>query len=158
LGEEGVDRVAAGRDGRHRGLDRRLEGPVALVLGTLLDPAFHERHLFLGEHLVELRGRHVFVRVVGAEPLHHLALFRMTGHDRRLAGFAAFAGGLERVEAELALDLVLVGTVAGVAGVGEDGPDVAIELHLLGGLRGSDEEGAGEGEKGTGKAHGACDV
>ena len=154
LGEEGVDRVTAGRDGRDGRLDRRLEGPVSLVFGALLDPTFDERDLILREHLVELGGRHVIVGVFREESLHHFALFRMSGQDGRLAGFAAFAGGVQGVQAQLALHLVLVRPVAGVAGVGEDRPDVAVELDAFGRSNRGDEQEAGNGEKGAGKTHG----
>ena len=156
LGEEGVDRVAAGGNRRDGRFDRNLESPVALILGAFLDPLFDEGDLGFGEHLVELRRRHVVIRVVGAQALHHFALFRMPGRDGGIAGLAALARGFERIKSQLALDLILVRAVAGVAGVGEDRPDVPVELDALRGERRGQEKGAGGGETIAGKAHGAC--
>ena len=93
------------------------------------------------------------IRIGRKQPLHHFALFRVTGHDGRLAGLAALARRLERIQTELTLDLVLVGAVTGVARVREDRADVAIELNLLGGS-GECPEQAGGDETKAGKAHG----
>ena len=151
--EESIDGVAAGRNLRDGRLDRNLEGPVTLVFGAFFDPLFDEGDLGFGEHLMELRRRHVVVRVVGAQTLHYFAFFRVARQDRRFAGLAALARRLERIQTELTLDLVLVGAVTGVARVREDRADVAIELNLLGGS-GECPEQAGGDETKAGKAHG----
>ena len=155
--QESVDRVAAGGDGRHGGFRRNLEGPVSLVFGALLDPAFDEGDLVLGEHLMEFRRGHVIVRVVGAQALHHFAGFRFAGDDGGFAGLTSLAGGLKGIETELTLDLVLVGPVAGEASIREDRADVSVELHLLGG-DGERAKEAGGGEAEAGKTHGACGI
>ena len=157
LDEESIDRVAAGGNRRDGRFDRNLESPVALILGAFLDPAFDQGDLIFRKHLVELRRRHVVVGVVGAQSLHHFAGVRFAGDDRGFAGLSAFAGSFERVEAQAALDLILVGAVAGVASVREDRSDVPVELHFLGGY-GERPDEAGSGETKTGKAHGVSDV
>jgi len=132
-GEEGVDGVAAGGDGRDGRLDGFLESPVALVFGAFLDPAFDERDLFLGKHLVELRRWHMVVGVGRQQALHHRAPLGLAGHDGGVAGLAAPSRGFEGIQAQFALVLALVGAVAGEAGVGEDRADVAVELDALSG-------------------------
>ena len=152
-GEVGVDSIAAGGRGGHGRFHRNLEGPVALVFGSLLDPTFHQRDLILAEHLVELGRGHVVVRIVGPEALHHLAGLRPARDDSRIAGFAALERRLGRIKTQAAFDLLLVRPVAGEAGVGEDRPDVAVEMHLLRG-GGERHEKAGGGKAETVEAHG----
>ena len=105
---------------------------MTLVFGTFLNPLFDEGDLGFGEDLVELRRRHVVIRIGRKQPLHHFALFRMARRDGWVAGLAALTRGLERIQAQLTFHLVLVGPVAGVTGVGEDWPDVAVELDAFG--------------------------
>jgi len=153
-GDEPVDGVAARRDRGCGRLARQLEGPVALVLGAFGDPAAHRLDLRGREDLVELRRRHVVVRVRREQPLHDRTPVGLARHNRGFARLAALARGLERVEAQLALVLALVGAVAGEAGVGEDRPDIPVELDAFGG--GQREGGQrGEGEQTeTGRRHG----
>ena len=155
--EPAVDGVAPGGDRRDGGFARFLESPVALVFGALGDPAADRVHLGGRQHLMEFRRRHVVVRVRRQQPLHHRTLLRLAGDDGGIAGLAALARRLEGVEAQLALVLALVGAVAGEAGVGEDRPDVPVELDAFGG-GGERAEETGGGQAEAGKAHGACGV
>jgi len=75
----------------------------------------------------------------------------LAGHDRGFARLAALARGLERVEAQLALVLALVRTMAGEAGVREDRADVAVELDALGGGRRDGGQGGGKQERTRGR-------
>ena len=71
------------------------------------------------------------------------AFFGVTGDDGG-AGFAGGEGVLGLIEAEVGHAGVLVGPVAVVAGVGEDGADVALEVNGFAAQRGSGSQTKGQ--------------
>jgi hypothetical protein len=146
--EEAVDGVAAA--GRRRFGDWWDEGPVAFVGGAFGDPAAEEVGLGRGDRLVEVGGRHEVVLVGGEDPAEDLAVFGFLEVDARVAGFAAFDCGLAEVEAEVGLALLFVGAVAMEAFVREDGPDVAIEAHVVG-CGGGERQNEQQGDERTGR-------
>ena len=77
---------------------------------------------------MRLGRRHQFVGIVGDDAPPGLALLEVPGSDRLCS---AEIGGrsCERVEAQVGATPVLVGSVAVEAGLGKDGPDIAIELN-----------------------------
>ena len=56
------------------------------------------------------------------------ALVGLSRHDRDFAGLAFAVGGLDEVEAELTFARMLVHAVAGEAVLGQDRPDLAVEV------------------------------
>ena len=62
------------------------------------------------------------------DPRHQAALVRLSG-DKRFRG----NGGVEFVQSQVGLPLVLVRAMTGEAVLGQDRPDVAVELYSLGG-------------------------
>ena len=138
-GEEAVDWAARpfGACVRHLGALGRDERPVLLPRRAGGDPALEGRDLLQVERLVEVGRRHDVAGILAADPADELARVRVAGdeHRERL---------LLHVEAHIRLALGLVGTVARVAVVGEDRPDVAREVDVL--CRGGEGEGGQEEE------------
>ena len=139
LQDELVDR-AFGReariDGRRLGAADRQKGPVTLPLRALLDPPAEHLPIDVGKPLGEGGRRHALLGRVGADPPPEFAVVGLAGHHD--AGFAGFAKqAVPRVETQIGFALVLVGAVASVAAVREDGPDVPVEFDHRGhaGLR-----------------------
>ena len=67
--------------------------------------------------------------IPGGDSPDELALVRVSGHDSQLARLQSSQGGLPNVEAQTGHPLVLIGSVAGVAVVGKDGTNVAVEFE-----------------------------
>ena len=133
--QKGVDRIPRPcpvLDGRRGRLPGRDEGPVALVLGALLDPLAEERDLGRGELLARFGGRHLFLGVLRGDAMPKLALVGLSGDDGGLPLFDLGERALFRVEPEVGLPRLCIGTVAFVAVFGEDRADVAVELDLVG--------------------------
>ena len=127
---EAVDRVARPlvvADGRHRGPLRRHERPVTLPLGALLDPFAHGGDLRFGERGAGLLGRHATGRRSGADARHEAALRGVAGrHDAVAAAVGEQA--LLGIEAQVRHTVLVVGTVAGEAVVGQNRTHVPIEI------------------------------
>ena len=124
--DEGVDRILdPGRlaNCRDRRPPDRLISPVGLIPGTLGDPSLEQ--LFLdGRELLGRPGRgHDLAGIVAQDSSDQLALLHVRRDDRALG-----QGDLAEVESEVGLAVGLVGTVAKVAVLGQDRPDVAVEL------------------------------
>ena len=111
---------------------QRQKGPVAFVLGALLDPAAEDRDLIGGEvRLFAGRGRHVLVGVGRGDPLDERAFVGLAGNDGRVA--AEIGGGsVAEVEAQIGLAMLGVGSVAIKAVAREDGSDVLVEADFFG--------------------------
>ena len=145
---EAVDRRACPRCVAHRGergLRRRHERPVLLVVGALGDPLPQDGALRLGDGVLAAVGRrHHLAGAGGGDPLHQE---RLVGPERDDggAGLAHRGGGIEGVEPQAGLLVGAVGPVAEVAAVGEDRADVAAEADGLGGADGKRGHGLGTG-------------
>ena len=143
---EAVDGRARPRCIAHRGqrgLQRRHERPVLLVVGALGDPLPQDGALRLGDRVLAAVGRrHHLAGAGGGDPLHQE---RLVGPERDDGGavLARRRGGIEGVEPEAGLLLGAVGPVAEVAAVGEDRADVAAEADGLGGADGERGHGLG---------------
>jgi hypothetical protein len=146
---EGVDGMPRG--GRRR-LDEGAERPVLAPGRARVEPFLQGLDLRLGELLVGLGGGHEVVGVLGDDPPIELALGALPGDDGG-AALVILLPGLEFVvEPEVGLALLGVGSVAGEAGVGEDGEDVAVEVDagVLVRSRAGQEEGGEAGAQGHG--------
>ena len=108
--------------------DDRLIGPMPLVFGALSDPPLKQRLLLGLERLMGLRGRHQLVGVIGQQPMHQFAAGRIARQDCLLARLGRPERRLADIQTQAALHLLHIGAVAGKAVVGEDRPDVPIEL------------------------------
>ena len=122
--------------GGHRRVAWVDVGPVRLILGPFGDPALSSSFWAAVSFLVDFVGRH---QLVGSS-------LRMRATSSLSSGLPGTIASLARavvavVEAELGLAVLLVGTVAEEAVLGEDRPDVAVELHLLARPRGARGEG-----------------
>ena len=105
----------------------RNEGPVFFPFGALLDPSLNQidfggRQCAAGGH-----GRHAPGGFGGGDPPDHLALRDVAGHDGKASAEVLLGVGLD-VEAQLRPPARLVRAVAGVALIGKNRPDVAVEL------------------------------
>ena len=112
------------------------KGPVTLPAGSLLDPKADELDLLLVQLEPGVGRGHAQGFLPGGDSLEHLAPVRIAGGDSPVSAQVG-EGALLGVEAQLVDAGRLVGPVAGVAAVGQERADVAVELHrrLLGTLR-----------------------
>ena len=140
----------------HRGLLRRHERPVLLVVGALGDPLPEDGALGVRDRVLAAVGRrHHLAGTGGCDPLHKERLVRPERNDGR-AILALRGGGVEGVEPQAGLLLGAVGPVAEVAAVGKDRSDVATEADGLGGTDGKRRHGLGTRPGlGGGQRHGA---
>gem|GEM_PF-3793771 len=138
------------------GFDDGFERPVFAPGGAFVDPAPNERDFFFGYFASEFWRRHFVVGVIGGQPVENLAGVRVAGFDRMvgLVALATFAFGIGFVvEAQIAFaSLVWIEAVALKAVVGQDGQDVAREVHRLGGVRGGGDQHGCEAEDYWGRA------
>ena len=112
----------------------RNEGPVLLPDGALGDPVADQADFALAQRYAGVDGGHAQRLVLRGDAPHHLALAGIAGHDGEVAAQICLGAGLV-IESQLALAIALVGAVAGIALVGENRPDVAIEFHRSGDTR-----------------------
>jgi hypothetical protein len=143
--DEGIDGVPHPVPPVHLGKRRTAGnevGPMRLILGSFRDPAAEQFLLRAAEDLVRLRGRHDLPRLGAIDLLDEPALPGLTGDDG-LQGERR----LPIIEPELRFPFPGLGAVAGKAVLGKDGPDVAVEFHLLGGPDAQERDG----ENGEGK-------
>ena len=140
---QGIDRFRSGWD---LGFNRGQVSPVPLILRALGDPTPDQFLLRGGEGLVRLRRRHLFIRIGAEQPAHDFAILGFAGDQRHFAGFGLLDGRIAQVQTQTALDLLRVGPMAGKAIVRQDGPDIAVEIDLRGGLnrRGGEQTQAPE--------------
>ncbi len=127
---EMIDRVAGPRPVTHfRRWDARRQRvrPVALPLRPLRDPSAEERDLLRVQRLPELRRRHDLVGIAGGDAADQLAVIDPGGDDRR-AALAIAERVFFPVEPQIGFPRLLVGPVAGVAVLGQDRPDLAVEV------------------------------
>jgi hypothetical protein len=142
LGEVGSDEKVDGVGvGGRIGTDDGPVSPVALIDGAFGYPAADDILLLIGEVFVSVLRRHALRGGGGEDALDDGATIGFTGND----GDGAIFEGLEsfgtEVEAEIGDSGTFVGAVAAEAGIGHDGPDVAIEFHRGGlGREGDGEE------------------
>ena len=116
----------------HLGWDaslRNLVGPVLVELRSLGDPALEKIDLARVKALALPLWRHALI----------LVLFHNTRDQFALADLAGDNGGVatqihgrspERIESEICLEFLFVGTVAGETFIGQDGPDIPVEIDL----------------------------
>ena len=125
---------------------------MILPLAALKNP-FLEELLLLGlQHLVRFRRRHQVVLVRGHDPAPELALLKVARSDRRATLLRRFIHAGLGVQAKTSLARGGVGAMTGEAGVAEERPDVAIELHLR---FGTNSEQRGRKENGNHQPPGA---
>jgi hypothetical protein len=108
---------------------------MRLVMRPLGDPA-PEPLFFLGiERQIGIRRRHRIGRVGGEDFFAQQAFLGFARHDRMLVGFLPFRVSIFRhIQAQARLAAGLVRPVTLETAVGEDGPDIAIELERFGPL------------------------
>jgi len=105
-------------------------GPVVLPFRAFGDPAFEQGLLLFIEVFLGVRRGHLLIGVGVEDAAVQFALAGLSGDEGRRDAFGEQA--FVRVEPELGLALLFIGAVAGVALVGKDGPDVAVELDGFG--------------------------
>ena len=136
---EPVDRIGCPGGGQGSAIAdpaHGFEGPVPRPRGTLRDPRLECLDLFGTQRCVAERGRrHAECRGLAGDPADDLATLRIAADD----GEPSVRQRLERpflaVEAQRRHARGGVRTVTGVAAVGEDRPDVRVEVHGRGGCR-----------------------
>ena len=125
----------------------QLGGTAAGHRSTHLDPLFKESDFFVRQLAAGLLGRHRELGIRILDGLDEERLLKVAGHDGG-SFVAALVGAIAGVEDEAALRGILLGGVALVATIDEDGADVLLEEleTFLGRLRlvGGDREGGGE--------------
>ena len=131
---EAVDRTATPRriaNRRHLRPFHPREGPVALILGPLLDPAAEDCSLGRRDWLAEVRRWHHDIRIGARNPGEKFTLVGLARHDRPRPA-AQFSGGVSGpIETQTRLSLGIIGAVTGEAPVGKDRPHVAVERDPL---------------------------
>ncbi len=106
---------------------------MGLPFCSLLDPVPQQDHLIGGEAHSVLFGRHPLGLIGRGDAAIQLALLRLAGDEGSTTAQVSESPGLG-VQAQVRLAASLVGPVTGEASVGQDGPDVAVELNrTLGG-------------------------
>ena len=109
---------------------RRLKRPVALILGTLLDPDLQNLPLPRGERrFVRLRRWHDLVFVRADDALPRVGLGQITRDDAACT-IAVLSRSIEGVQPQVALAMLGVKAVTGVAVLRQNRPHIAIELDL----------------------------
>ena len=106
----------------------RNECPVQFPFRSLINPLADQLDLLRGQASVGIGGRHAERRVFGAHLLVKLAFGALPGNDH-LVSAPVLENTLLGIEPQLSLPCLLVGTVAGEAIVGENGPDFAVEVY-----------------------------
>ncbi len=132
---ETVDRIGGPGCVLHWGrlnVGERQKGPVAFILGALLDPAAEDGNLLVGEvGLLAGRRRHVLVGVFGRDALDQRALVGFAGNDRRVAAEVG-RGAFAIVEPKIGFAVLGIGAVAVEAVARKDRTDVLVEADLFG--------------------------
>ena len=128
---DGILRPAPLRPGQRwqRMPNRRLERPVLVVLRPLRDPALQEVDLLRRQIAVRLRRRHLRVRVGRSDSREQFALGQVCRINRRHA-VIDLSGPFARVEPQAGLALGRIRPVALKTVLGENRPNVAIEINL----------------------------
>ena len=117
---------------------------MRLPVGSLENPPLHDLLLGRSEVFVSLGRGHDLVSIGGDQALPKGALAEVTGHD---SGATLGGGGEEsllRIEAQARLAGAGIWAVAVEARIGQDGPNVAVEAHRLGGAGRGTEEASGK--------------
>jgi len=97
----------------------------------LFDPATNERNLACTElSPLGLGRRHDLVRIIVSNPCEQFAFPWFSGNDGGVTAQVRDRSFAE-VKPQVRLALLLIRSVAEEALVGEDGPDIAIELNFL---------------------------
>ena len=105
------------------------EGPMSLVLGSLIDPFAQNSLLFLRQRLPAVDWRHMVVVTDGQEdPVDQFAVLGIPLDDRGIPRLGGLEGSLCQVETQTALPFLFIGAVTVKAGIRQDGSNVAIEL------------------------------
>ena len=99
------------------------ESPVGLVRCPLSDPFGDQIALFLGDRFACFWGRHDRIGVIGEDAFEDCAGL---GVSRKNG--VCIEGCLAIIESQVGLSRVGVRTMAGEAGIGEDGSDISIEF------------------------------
>ena len=105
---------------------------MALVFGSLGDPAFEGLDLLRRDLLAGVGGGHPHTRVARQQSLDEFTLGRLSRHDRNGSRFDRLESDLWDVQSQPGLALSLVRAVTLEAGVRQDRPDVAIEGDSIG--------------------------
>ena len=116
----------------HRGQRRAFgfdESPVALPIRSFRDPTAQRINLRGRQRLAAFRRRHHVVFVLRGNARDQFALFRVAGHDGQVARFKRLERVVFPVESEFGFALLLIRTMAGKALVGENRPDVPVEIN-----------------------------
>jgi hypothetical protein len=128
--------------------DRRDERPVRFEIGALLDPLLEQVDVLHGERLAAVGRRHLFAGIGRGDPADQLAFGELAGDNRGRSRFELARGPFERVQPQVGVAGFVVEPVALVAGVAEDGANIAAKIEpLVRGCGGSkDERQQGDGE------------
>ena len=104
------------------------ESPVALPIRSFRDPTAQRINLRGRQRFAAFRRRHHVVFVLRGKARDQFALFRVAGHDGQVARFKRLERVVFPVESEFGFALLLIRTMAGKTLVGQNGPDVAVEI------------------------------
>ena len=114
------------------GWDRRPfgghEGPVPFPSGSCPDPLGQDAALVGIRTFLVLRRRHPLFGVVALDPLHQLRFRRLTGDEN-----AGPSQPRLRIQPEISLAGLLVGSVAGETEFRENRTNVTVEVDVVGG-------------------------
>ena len=135
--------VLNGGNGRGPG---RLKRPVVSPRGALLDPGSEQLDLIGGQFSATARWRHQGVGIIGFDPGNQFTLIRVAGRDRVTTIFECGKHAVTGIQSQPGLPLFFVGAVARKAIIGNQRPDLTIEVDLRARIFGPNaHRGEGEG-------------
>ena len=111
--------------GLRRSFDRGV-CPVALVDRAFSDPAFEQEFFLIRQLLVGLGSGHHFLGIVAEYPVKQLAVFRIARNEGECLDRL-----FSNIESQVGFTLLFVGPVAVVTVVGQDRPDMPVEVNLI---------------------------
>src|SRR5262249_40098498 len=105
------------------------ERPMRLPLRAFRNPTVQQLNLCSSQFLAGFDRRHDLVLVLRTYALDQFAGFRFAGNNGDLAVRQGLEGIFLAIQPQFRLALAFVRPMTGVTVLGEDGPDVAVELR-----------------------------
>ncbi|HBC60365.1 MAG TPA: hypothetical protein DC058_03995 [Planctomycetaceae bacterium] len=127
-------------------------------LSTLCDPFLQDGLFGSGEWFAEFRRRHADIIIAAVNSQQQFTVLRLSGHNGDLSGFQSAGGRCGIIEPQSAFALAVIGPVTGEAAVGENWPDIPVEVHgsICPGLRGLREQCSSIKKQAEGREQAGC--
>src|SRR5688572_9306553 len=112
-----------------------VEGPMALILCAFVHPPSQFGNFVVAEFFSAIGRRHFHIRVLRRHADEKLAIAGLAGHNGDTAALQRADCNFALVEPQASLATLVIEAVALEALVGQDRPDVAIEIDPVRGTR-----------------------